>query len=249
MLLCCPSNVYTMVFAHLTNTVFTFLLLCQLKGMSGFRLSLSSREPLSTNHVVYSSHNSMSDTQRLEEESLCIIKTCSSLTSLDEREECISSCTSTSDQLQDDEDGDMTDTGDVTRDVITSQRDFITTTRKRQIDPLQSCIEAKCSGILGHRYGDCVFTRCIMGMGLTFSNKAREKKDELSRDLLSLQHDVFSRHSLMTSWGKTSRRQKKSWNDVMKTCVDFHCTDNAPGSLEYTVCVHTHCGRIANGKR
>ena len=86
---------------------------------------------------------------------------------------------------------------------------------KRQIDPLQSCIEAKCAGVWGYKYGDCVFSRCIMGMGLSTS----------------------------------MARRKKSWNDVMKTCVDFHCTDMVPGSMDYTVCVHSNCGRIAYGKR
>ena len=35
---------------------------------------------------------------------------------------------------------------------------------KRQVDPLQSCIEAKCAGMHKGHYGNCIYRRCITGV-------------------------------------------------------------------------------------
>lgn len=35
---------------------------------------------------------------------------------------------------------------------------------KRQVDPLQSCIEAKCAGMHKGHYGSCIYRRCITGV-------------------------------------------------------------------------------------
>ena len=84
---------------------------------------------------------------------------------------------------------------------------------KRQIDPLQSCIEAKCAGAFGRsHYGNCIFSRCIIGMRL-------------------------------------KNFKKRSWNDVMQTCIEFHCGDNDPETWLYTYCVQSNCSKIAYGKR
>lgn len=83
---------------------------------------------------------------------------------------------------------------------------------KRQIDPLQSCIEAKCAGAGRNHYGSCIFNHCIVGMRL-------------------------------------KNFKKRSWNNVMQTCIEFHCRQRIPGSVQYTICVHSNCSKIAYGKR
>lgn len=82
---------------------------------------------------------------------------------------------------------------------------------KRQIDPLQACIEARCVG-KGRSYGSCVFMRCINGFRL-------------------------------------KNFKKRSWSDVLRTCIEFHCRNQKPGSLTYTVCVQSNCGALSYGKR
>lgn len=185
----------------------------------------------------------VSSTSQLEHSSLCIIETCLS-PELKNYEECISQCISSSKNskrtahLRDTYNKDTSDIVGVSYDAAhayeqdtSGAADYIRPVDKRQIDPLQSCIEAKCSGVLGYKYGDCVFTRCVMGMGLSMERKKKSTWDDVIKEL------------------EDEAASKKSWNDVMSTCVEFHCAGMAPGTMDYTVCVHSNCGRIAYGKR
>ena len=47
---------------------------------------------------------------------------------------------------------------------LASTPDVFLTPPKRQVDPLQSCIEAKCAGMHKGHYGNCIYRRCITGV-------------------------------------------------------------------------------------
>ena len=51
----------------------------------------------------------------------------------------------------------------VVQNMASTPESFLTPS-KRQVDPLQSCIEAKCAGMHKGHYGNCIYRRCITGV-------------------------------------------------------------------------------------
>lgn len=149
------------------------------------------------------------------------------------------------------------------QNVEDSSRGIVTT--KRQVDPLLSCIEARCAGLVQHSmYGSCIYSKCIASWRKrsspsTFSSpsfpssiKKRTSlwKDEgdggPSAEEVGLVPGQWIDLHLQTLPQATSKR---SWNDVMQTCIEYNCRDTRPGSFEYQLCIHQSCSKHMFGRR
>ena len=42
---------------------------------------------------------------------------------------------------------------------------------------------------------------------------------------------------------------KRSWNDMVHTCIAFHCGSQTPGTYSYGLCVQKSCGNSLIGER
>ena len=228
---------------------------------------------------------------------------------------------------------------------------------KRQVDPLLSCIEARCAGVGRTSYGNCIYSKCLAGwkrkrgpstnLGRRYgderrresSARGREHADEMQegwkespitserngklneerdRDRGYVDEDdrltrikakrygeettgtryhgqgekglwehvrpgewkmttnlhyqsnfadkPNTRFSINSNTGyrkrdiygsrnnnteKRSRydNQKRSWNDVMQTCIEYKCRHTAPGTFDYNVCIQQACSKHMFGKR
>ena len=105
---------------------------------------------------------------------------------------------------------------------------------KRQVDPLLSCIEARCAGVRMYRYGGCVYENCILWQQRIF------KKGAWNGDANTALAE--------RPWTDVAVT-KRSWNDVMQTCIEYNCGGTTPGSFEYNVCVQQSCSTAMFGKR
>ena len=138
---------------------------------------------------------------------------------------------------------------------------------RRQLDPLQSCIEAKCASSWTGNYGDCVYKNCIVGFRLgkylkRYDDKVEEDKVEDNdftqyimekhniKRVVSHRSKVGEQVDMLPETVIEQRREyKRSWNDLAGTCVEFHCPGITAGSMEYNVCAQMHCSRCRRRRR
>jgi len=158
----------------------------------------------------------------LNKKELCLLKNCIRFKGL-EFASCYLTCTAES--LNENE---------IAEDESHFRRDL----KSRQVDPLRSCIEAKCARALA--YSDCIYSQCIMGLRLGYKNYQRKSAEPL--DVSAVKFPRIRNEKRGTAEKSLQRMRKKSWNDPSDACIAFHCGSKSPGSMVYSICVNTNCG-------
>ena len=118
----------------------------------------------------------------------------------------------------------------------------------RQVDPLHSCIEAKCSSWNPQDSLDCVYQRCIVSFQL---GKRNLRQTGANRELFAgnskiphRQHttkvDRASSAVTEISQRETSPTSKRGYNDAHDSCAQSNC-GSASQRMSYFSCVENHC--------
>lgn len=123
---------------------------------------------------------------------------------------------------------------------------------RRQVDALQSCIQAKCAR--GNM--DCVYAMCLAAYKWNPNLKTRgvlpeslgpneqlNGEDNNGSELQTrMTYGVGSKRTL-PSRTRNSDSQKRSWENPIAACIDYHCSKFGPNTLEYHVCFKINCSR------
>ena len=119
----------------------------------------------------------------------------------------------------------------------------------RQVDPLHSCIEAKCSSWNAQDYLDCIYRHCISSFQL---GKRNIRQTGANRELFGgnwktpphRQHttkaDRVSSAVTKISQRETSPTSKRGYNDAHDSCAQSNC-GSASQQMSYFSCVENHC--------
>ena len=137
-----------------------------------------------------------------------------------------------------------------TTDKWTSVDKTVNSHSTRQVDALQSCIEAKCSSWNPQETLDCVYQRCIVSFQLGKRNIRRQTG--ANRELFGgnwktpphRQHttkaDRVSSAVTKISQRETSPTSKRGYNDAHDSCAQSNC-GSASQQMSYFSCVENHC--------
>ncbi|ELU09299.1 hypothetical protein CAPTEDRAFT_221137 [Capitella teleta] len=171
---------------------------------------------------------------------ICSIRECDDLSG-NKWAECILSCHETSDLSDlglegvddDDEKKTRQDDDESLRIPMQDEQDDEAVTispMRRQVDPLQSCIETRCAGRRGSHYTHCILQKCLLelGLGSRFDGRAR-----------SLPAAVSSDRSSTTEVLKNAFK-KRGVNDITDVCIEYYCPRETPGTLGYLTCVASY---------
>ena len=102
-----------------------------------------------------------------------------------------------------------------------------------RVSKLAECIQKGCSLFSGYDYGLCVLSNCIQ---LTSATSNTDKV--ATNGIIS----GITVHSPVK--GVNSGAAKRSWDDPVQYCIDFHCESTRPGTMHYSMCVHQHCSKF-----
>ena len=116
---------------------------------------------------------------------------------------------------------------------------------RRQMDPLQSCIEARCSNSR-QPYRHCIYAHCIADLSLGRKYKRQKEGDPSPWSKRSGEQDednqisdlIGSRSepSPSATW-KNVLLRKRGVNDFTDVCIEYHCPRETPGTLTYLTCI------------
>jgi hypothetical protein len=97
---------------------------------------------------------------------------------------------------------------------------------RRQVDPLQSCIETRCAGRRGS-YAQCILNRCLLELGLG------SRFDSHTRALPANSAIAQAR----SSEALKNAFNKRGYNDITDVCIAYYCPRETPGTFGYLTCV------------
>lgn len=93
---------------------------------------------------------------------------------------------------------------------------------KRQLDPVQLCIEARCANLRDPVYGTCVLERCI----LEYDLKTFRKRSFI---------DTLNKRSFIKTL------DKRSFMNTLDNCIKFKCVRFLPSIQSYNACIQANC--------
>ena len=110
---------------------------------------------------------------------------------------------------------------------------------KRQVDPLQSCIEAKCAGMHKGHYGNCIYRRCITGVYKTAKKRISLKDLVVESSYLkptygdSINDDIFGESSFENDISDLIKEHELKLSDLLLSHLntESHQNRNRPSSL------------------